>query len=250
MPPTPSKQPSYIPPQPVNRGPSRNVVIAIGGVIAVLLVGIVILFLLNMLKGTPVASPSPSSSAPVASHAAPTSAVSPNSSSVPSSASPALASPTLRPTPGGSIVEPSAGTPEAALLAHVPDAIRPTCSSGVSTDGSAQALVNCVPSATVAVSYTQYADANGMDASYEQIFSALEIDRDSGSCEDHSTWPAESSYDVEGAPAGRRVCVDAAGTATIYWTDDRLLILSTANSPSADADALLNFWTNEAGPLP
>jgi hypothetical protein len=249
-PPTSSKQPSYIPPQPVNRGPSRNVIVAIGAVIALLVAGILSLLVLNLLKGTPAASPSPSASTPAASHAAPTTARSPNGSLVPSSASPPLGPPTVRPTPGGSIVVPSAGTPEAALLGHVPDTIRAACSTGISTDGAALAVVNCVPSATVSVSYTQYADATSMDAAYEQIFSALQIDQDSGSCEDHTTWPAESSYEVEGQPAGRRVCVDASGSATIYWTDDRLLILSTANSASADADALLEFWTNEAGPLP
>src|SRR4051812_14148858 len=99
-PPTSSKQPSYIPPQPVNRGPSRNVVIAIGAVIAVLLVGIVVLLALNMLKGAPPSSPTVSP--PSASHVAPTPARSAGSSSVPSSASPSLSSPTVRPTPGGS----------------------------------------------------------------------------------------------------------------------------------------------------
>ena len=108
----------------------------------------------------------------------------------------------------------------------------------------------CVLSNGILVTYAPYGDANGMDAAYEQVFSRQQIDADSGSCEDPSTWPAESSYDVDGQAAGRRLCVDEDGFAVIYWTDDRLLILSTASSASADADALLEFWTNEAGPIP
>ena len=87
-----------------------------------------------------------------------------------------------------------------------------------------------------------------MNAAFDTLFAKAQIDPNSGSCEDHATWPAESSYDAAGAPAGRRYCTDAPGTPTIYWTDERLNILSTATG--ADPATLVDFWTNEAGPVP
>ena len=100
------------------------------------------------------------------------------------------------------------------------------------------------------MTYDQYGDATSMDADYEAIFAKEQIDANSGSCEDHGTWPAEGAYQVEEAPAGRRLCTDRPGSPTIYWTDDLLTILSTASSPSGDAAGLVQFWTNEAGPIP
>lgn len=89
-----------------------------------------------------------------------------------------------------------------------------------------------------------------MDAAYKTLRDRAQIEPDTGSCEDHNTWPAEGSYKVENEPAGRRLCADQPGSSTIYWTDDRLTILSTAATSTGDYAGLLQFWMNEAGPIP
>jgi hypothetical protein len=163
---------------------------------------------------------------------------------VPSSASPAP------PTPSGT---PSTGYD--AFLLHVPEPIRAFCHQGTAEPPPAwefNVLCYGFDARGIQVGYSQYTTANGMDADYERLFAREEIDQDSGSCEDPATWPAESRYDVEGQPAGRRLCVMEGdlGLASITWTDDRLLILSTAQSASAVADPHGDIWGTQAGPIP
>jgi hypothetical protein len=248
-PPTPPQSPrpptSYIPPQPVNRGPSR-LLIAGGAIIGVLVIGIAILFVLNLVaKPTTPAPPTTSHSASTA----PTVAGSPNGSSVPL-ATPPTTGASLTPTPGGSIALPSPGTPEAILLSHIPDSLRPTCSEQTAASSPPIYIASCsANTGQINVNYSMYASVEIMNAAYQDTFTAEQIDPGTGSCEDHSTWPAEGPYLVEGAPVGRRLCTDRPGFPTIYWTDDRLFILSNASSPTGDAAGLLTFWTTQAGPI-
>jgi len=133
---------------------------------------------------------------------------------------------------------------------HVPDTIRATCTTTPGT-GTVLASADCTSSdATITVTYTQYADAASMNAAFDDAFSKAQIEANTGSCEDHATWPAESSYDVDGLPVGRRLCTDSPGSPTIVWTDERVTIISQAASSAGDPAALIDFWTNEAGPLP
>jgi hypothetical protein len=246
-PPAGKPQPSFVPPQPVNSGPSRTL-IAVAAVIVVLLLAIVVLIALNVLK-TPSATPGPSSSPALGSSALPTSAGSPGAGSRPSGVPP-TAPASGPPTPLASFVAPSPGTPEAALLAHVPEALRTTCSTAAGQDPITVSASCSASDGTISVIYDQYADAASMAAAYAAAVSDAQIDSDSGSCEDHTTWPAEGSYDVEGAPTGRRLCIDKDGAPTISWTDERLNILSQASGAANDVAALIDFWTNEAGPIP
>ena len=48
--------------------------------------------------------------------------------------------------------------------------------------------------------------------------------------------------------AGRWLCTDTPGTPTIYWTDERLQILSQASQSLGDHTRLVDFWMNESGP--
>ncbi len=245
-PPTTKSAANYIPPQPVNRGPSRAL-IAGGLAVAILLVGIVLLLVLNLFK-SPAASPAPSASTPVASHAAATPAGSPNTSSVPSGVPPTIGS-SLPPTTGPSIVAPSPGTPAAELLTNIPESVRATCATAAGSDAILVSATCSADGGAISVTYDQYGDATSMDAAYETVFAREQIDQGTGSCEDHSTWPAEGPYQVQNQPAGRRLCTDRPGSSTIYWTDDRLTILSTAATSTGDYAGLLQFWTNEAGPI-
>ena len=154
------------------------------------------------------------------------------------------AAPSLPATPG-----PSPGTPEAALLAHIPEAIRATCTTAA---GKGAIIVSATCSSadgSITVTYNQYDAADAMDGDYTNLRLDSAIEPDTGTCEDHATWPAESSYKVEGEPAGRRLCTDKPGSPTIFWTDDRLMILSQAVSNTTDYVRLVDFWTNEAGPV-
>ena len=215
--------------------------IAGGAAIAILVVGILILFGLNLLK-TPAASPSPSATTNVASTPAPTSAGSPGPSSVPSKAPPTNVASRAPATPLGS---PPTGFD--AFLLHVPEALRASCLPGQSSDPDITVSAQCTSSDGIVVSYSLYADATTMDAAYQSVFATFQIDPGTGSCEDYGTWPAEGPYEVAGEAAGRRLCSTEQGSPTIYWTDDRLAISATATG--SDPVRLVQFWTNEAGPI-
>jgi hypothetical protein len=160
---------------------------------------------------------------------------------------------TAQPTSAGSVPPttiPSAGTPEAALLVHVPDAIRPTCTTTPGVD-DVLASADCTSvDGALTVTYVQYASAAPMNQAYGDAVGRSQIEPNTGSCEEHDTWPAESSYDVDGELAGRRLCTDNPGSPTIVWTYDSLAIISQAASQGGDAAGLVEFWTTEAGPVP
>jgi hypothetical protein len=239
-PPGASKPPGYIPPQPVKPSPSRNVWLVIGGVVALVLLALAVLLLVNNRAGS-TASPSrpPNASA----------APSPAGASGPLPSAPRTALPTSGSGSGIPTLASSPGTAETELLSHIPEALRATCTTMTAASSPGIEMASCsASSGAIAVNYSQYATAEIMNAAYEEIFAPLQIDPNTGSCEDHPTWPAESDYDVEGTPVGRRLCTDEQGAPTIYWTDERLNILSHASGP--DATQLLDFWTNEAGPAP
>jgi hypothetical protein len=248
--PRPVPPPSYVPPQPVSRRPSAPLIAAavvlVVGVLAV--AGILALNLAQPAKSPiPGASGSPTSSASHTPSVA-TPGASSKSSSSPGSDSPTNGTPTAVPslpaTPGA-----SPGTSEAALLAHIPAAIRATCS----TAGGKGAIIvsaTCTSAdGSISVTYNQYDAVDAMEGDLTNLRLDSGIEPDTGTCEDHATWPAESSYKVEDEPAGRRLCTDQPGSPTIFWTDDRLIILSQAVSQTTDYERLVDFWTNEAGPV-
>jgi len=230
---------NYIPPQPVNPGPSR-MLIAGGAAIGILVVGILILLGLNLLN-TPAASLAPSATAPVASTPAPTGAGSPRASSVPSNAPPTNVASRAPATPLGS---PPTGFD--AFLLHVPEALRASCVLGDNAT-TFTFSATCTTSDGIVVTYAEYPDSTSMDSAYEDAFAQVQIDPGTGSCEDYGTWPAEGPYEVAGEAAGRRLCSTEQGSPTIYWTDDRLAI--SASATGSDPVRLVQFWTNEAGPV-
>lgn len=237
--PSAAPTPSYIPPQPVERRPPVALLAAIAVLALIVLVAAVYLIFNS---GGSTSNPSPTSRA------------STSASSV--TATPANSQPprTGAPTTGASQPPPtlraSPTTAYEAFLLHVPGAIRPSCAQNATTDPAIEFSTQCATTTGIAVIYDEYGTVDSMNAAYQAGFASIHIDANSGSCEDHSTWPAESTYDVNGAPAGHRLCADAAGAPTITWTDDQLDILSVATGSAADAPGLIAFWTNEAGPIP
>ena len=231
--------PSYIPPQPVERRPPTALLAAIAILALVVLVAAVYLIFNG---GGPPSSPGPTQRA---STSASTVAATPANSQAPRTGAPTTGASLLPPTPRGSPT-----TAYEAFLLHVPDAIRPSCAQNATTDPAIEFSAQCATTDGIVVIYDEYGSADAMNAAYQAEFASIHIDANSGSCEDHATWPAESTYDVNGAPAGHRLCADVAGAPTITWTDDQLGILSVATGSAADAPGLIAFWTNEAGPIP
>jgi len=144
------------------------------------------------------------------------------------------------------------------LLFHIPEAVRPTCTPATFTT-PVIAAVNCLSGAEIAVTYSSYLDSGGMYAEYNASVDRAQFDHDSGLCyavnDDGSLtatmdkWPSEHGYSVGGEPAGRFFCIER-GLPTITWTDDRLAILGLATASTGDANRLVTFWLNEAGPVP
>jgi hypothetical protein len=150
----------------------------------------------------------------------------------------------LTPTPDGSL------TPEQALIAHIPEPIRPSCTVEAGT-GPAELVARCTADeGALTVAYIHFATAEDMAAAFANRLEQSEIDANSGRCEDPETWPAESQYSIGGAVTGRRLCTDEPGEPTIYWTDDRLNILGQVSTETIDFDRLIQFWTEESGPIP
>jgi len=147
-------------------------------------------------------------------------------------------------------IAPSPGTPEEALLFHVPSDIRPTCTVEPGKGHVILAASCSADAGNITLVYSQYDAIEAMAQDFDDLRLASQIEAGTGNCEDHATWPAEGPYMAADQLAGRRLCTDQPGAPTIYWTDDRLAILSQASQQSADYERLVDFWANEAGPIP
>lgn len=140
------------------------------------------------------------------------------------------------------------GDVAAQLLSHVPTTFAETC---VTTPGAAPilALATCtVDDGAIEVTYFQYDGQDSMFQAYEGFRLVSQIELESGDCQDPASWPAENRYNIGGQPAGRWLCTEALGQTTIYWTDDRLEILSQATHTTSDYARLVQFWIEESGP--
>lgn len=145
------------------------------------------------------------------------------------------------------------------LLTHIPDALRPTCTTG--SPEHALAGANCIPAGGgLTVRYVLYADGAAMDSAYSAIAAQAQIEPDTGSCfvvrADGSvsatpdSWPSENGYDIDGTPAGRYVCLVLGDQPTIAWADDQLHIMGQASAGPGDYDRLVTFWLRDSGPTP
>jgi hypothetical protein len=220
---------------------------------------VILLLTVLMLTGCGSTSPTPTPSAQLS--AAPSAAPSPTqppATSPPSSqtsAPTATVSPTPTPTPTPTIPLPTDAAGR--LLAHIPAALRPTCTA--SSSQHALAVAECSPQqGGLTVRYTLYSDTASMEAEYATIAAQAQIEPDTGSCflvqadgtvsATPDSWPSEQQYRVDGLPAGRYVCLVLANQPTIAWSDGRLDILGQASATSGDYDQLVTFWLRDSGP--
>jgi hypothetical protein len=156
----------------------------------------------------------------------------------------------LTPVPPGS-APPGTPTPSpvdarlAALLAHVPAAIRATCVE-VEEVGAVVSVACTPPDPGVdSVRYTQYVSETAMDAAYDADVAEYGDGADGSSC---AEGPATGPYTIGGVTAGRVLCFRDLGRAWIEWTDERLDILSVADRIDANFEELYEWWL-EAGPV-
>jgi hypothetical protein len=169
----------------------------------------------------------------------------------------------VTPRPSGSIgaspasspsgVVPSAtpiGDPEEALRSHIPAAIVGTCFVSSPDDpGAILAIAVCdADNGDIRVTYFQYAAYDSMFSAYSGFRIASQIEPDSGDCDEPATWPTENSYNIGEVTVGRLLCTEELGETSIYWTDDRLNILSQAVHSNGDHPRLIEFWESESGP--
>jgi len=218
------------------------------------------LLLALMLTACGSASPTPTPTPTPQLSAAPSTTPSPTQppTTPPSSSQASPATATVSPTPTPSPTIPLPTDAAGRLLAHIPDALRPTCTT--SSPEHALAAADCSPAGSdLTVRYVLYSDSVTLDAAYSAIAEQAQIEPDTGSCFElqadgtvsatPDNWPSENSYDVDGVPAGRYVCQVLGDRPTIAWSYERLDILGQASAPTtADYDGLVTFWLDDSGP--
>jgi hypothetical protein len=213
--------------------------------------------LLPLLLVLAACGPAPATPSPT-----PPSTVAPSATPLPNTPSPtsqpSTPSPTISPTPTPSPTIPLPTDAAGRLLAHIPDALRPTCTT--SSPEHALAAADCSPpGGDLTVRYVLYGDSATLDSAYSAIADQAQIEPDTGSCFElqadgtvsatPDSWPSENSYDVDGVPAGRYVCQVLGNQPTIAWSNERLDILGRASAAtSVDYDRLVTFWFDDSGP--
>jgi hypothetical protein len=219
--------------------------IAAIAIVAVGILGLLLLILFNTAGSAPRSSPQSSGSPGAQATVRPGSSATPAKGSAAPTDVPATAAPlTAPPTPAGSL------TPEQALVAHVPEPIRASCTVEPGRRPVLLVARCTADNGALTVNYYEYGNAEEMAGEYADLLDGSQIEPDTGRCEDVQTWPAESEYSVGGQITGRRLCTEQPGSVTIYWTDDRLNILGQVASDSSGHERLIEFWTNESGPVP
>jgi hypothetical protein len=189
----------------------------------------------------PFARPTPTliaqaSPTPVVSVLPTASAISPSLSPSPQGS----AGPTATPIPSGDVTD--------ALLSHIPAPIRSTCLAVAGSD-TIVAIATCsADDGNIQLIYFQYDSYDSMFTTYDSYRLASQIEADTGDCNDHNSWPAENGFNIAGQLAGRWLCTEAHGSTQLYWTDNRLNILSQATQTVPDYARLIDFWVHESGP--
>jgi hypothetical protein len=184
----------------------------------------------------------------------------PTATGRPSTATPArpTVSPSVpTPTPDGP--RPTFDSPLAELMSHVPEAVVPSCQP-TEADVSVQAGVECsIDEGAMSVRYFKYESTEKLRDTYDAMFHSAQIDADSGRCYEvgadrisatPNKWPAEHGYSVAEQPVGRYLCFEVAAGFDVYWSDERFDIIGIAQTSGDNLDRLVQFWLNEAGPLP
>lgn len=184
---------------------------------------------------------------PAPTSAAPTPSPSDEPSTEPTSAEPTTprtAPPSQEPTIEAGALDDS----QQALLAHVPDTFRDTCSNpGFKHEGSS-AAVGCEPSSGADYAqYNQYDTPETMDQKYKFWTAGFDYGPTADDCTDDGFGRFTYSY-TGGVEGGSITCYVSDGAAWVEWTENDLVIYSFAERDDGDFEALFQWWLDESGP--
>jgi hypothetical protein len=153
----------------------------------------------------------------------------------------------------GPVPEPTAPrlTPgQQALIDALPIVSRAGCVPvpDVTDVAGATVGVRCGPtSGARAVWYYRFMDVASMQTAYGQRMREAGARSGGPTCDQRPPhFLAEHEYVIGGARAGRIFCATVAGTPSISWTHDQLLIFARAEGD--DPNTLMGWWRNELGP--
>ena len=210
------------------------------------------------LTPTPKPSKTPADSTPTPAASPAASPTAAPETTAPATTAPATIPPTAAATTPGFTLPPLSPGPSAsmtdadtALLQHVPEEFRTSCSA-VEAVQPALATLSCYTDFErgIFMSYSQYPDTPTMESAYNfqvQLWGGSDVANDQ--CSDTTKWPTELGYTVDEEPTGRLLCYELGESPQIRWTDTKLNILSwTYGLGDATKDDIYAFWDGEAGP--
>jgi hypothetical protein len=134
---------------------------------------------------------------------------------------------------------------EADVIAHVPVDIAKACNRIFEIYWAEIESVRCRPSGGPLVDYSVFATQAAMDADYDDDLDSAGKPTTDGTC---ATGKYQNTYNVDGVPTGRLMCVKRGTSRVIEWTNEPLLIITYISSTSLSFDKLHDFWANDAGP--
>ncbi|MEH6379949.1 hypothetical protein V7793_37300, partial [Streptomyces sp. KLMMK] len=137
----------------------------------------------------------------------------------------------------------------AALLEHVPDAIRPSCSDGDASKfpPSVVAVVACTPPGGFPVIYAQFVDGISMSGAYDRLTGKATVTHDA--CGPSVPLDGRQRYKSGGKTVGDLTCYATSdGDAYLTWSSEDLNIIAEAHTPLASYGRLCAWWMT-AGPL-
>jgi serine/threonine-protein kinase len=166
------------------------------------------------------------------------------------STSPSVSSSAPTTTAASSTTEPTElTTAERALTTHAPEhGCDPWTYKVTDVDGVRAAIFCPAKGGADAVVYYKFASRDAMEAYYREVMDSYGV-RNEGEC--GVSQRSEGLYDVgDRQNVGHLMCIteDSDGDAIIYWTDNRLSILTWAYRKGNDIAALHEWWTEDAGP--
>ncbi|MFF7729529.1 hypothetical protein [Streptomyces sp. NPDC008001] len=152
-------------------------------------------------------------------------------------------------TAPGPATAPSPGA-AASLLAHVPEAVRPSCSDGDASafPASVVAVVACTPAGGFPVVYAQFVDDISTQGGFQRLVSDVRFTQ--SSCDSSTPLNGRQKYQNSGKTVGELACYQDPqdGDAYVTWSSDDVKIIGQAHAPLASYGQLLAWWKN-AGPL-
>ena len=140
---------------------------------------------------------------------------------------------------------------ERSLLAHLPKDLQPQCSRHRSGLLGERAGVVCVPSYGASKAwYIAFDASSALYQWYFQLTDSKSIARNSGNCH-REQLPGEGFWTRGSGPnVGHLACYQVGQQVWMVWADTELRIGAFAYRPDLSYPSLYDWWTRDAGPDP